>query len=316
MSGLQCFSFLRCMWWDILFFDYYLYICVFGLLCMLYVRVVLFVFLFSCFFFFKQKKAYEMRISDWSSDVCSSDLDALELARHDFAHVLAEAVQALFPGTQITFGPATADGFYYDFAPTADHGPFRDDELPLIEAEMRRIIAADKVLRRGVGDRDALSARWQKDGESFKAEWAAELPAGEEISVYWSGDADDPTAWMDMCRGPHLASTGKLDLAAFKLTRVSGAYWRGDQKNAQLSRIYGTGWLNRKQLADHPVRLEEAAKRDHRRLGQDMDLFHLQAEAHRSEEHTSELQSLMRISYAVFCLKNKQQLKQTTPTET
>src|SRR3546814_2906134 len=122
---------------------------------------------------------------------------------------------------------------------------------------MRRIIAADKVLRREVWDRDALIARWQKDGESFKAEWAAELPAGEEISVYWSGDADDPTAWMDMCRGPHLASTGKLDPAAFKLTRVSGAYWRGDQKNAQLSR--------------------------------------------RSEEHTSELQSLMRISYAVFC---------------
>src|SRR3546814_4136227 len=117
---------------------------------------------------------------------------------------------------------------------------------------------------------------------SFKAEWAAELPAGEEISVYWSGDADDPTAWMDMCRGPHLASTGKLDPAAFKLTRVSGAYWRGDQKNAQLSRIYGTGWLNRKQLADHLVRLAEAAKRDHRRLGQDMDLVQLQAEAHGS----------------------------------
>src|SRR3546814_11569945 len=108
------------------------------------------------------------------------EADALELARHDFAHVLAEAVQALFPGTQITFGPATADGFYYDFAPTADHGPFRDDALPLIEAEMRRIIAADKVLRREVWDRDALIARWQKDGASFKAEWAAELPTGEE----------------------------------------------------------------------------------------------------------------------------------------
>ncbi|HMO75950.1 MAG TPA: threonine--tRNA ligase [Sphingopyxis sp.] len=205
------------------------------------------------------------------------EADALELARHDYAHVLAEAVQRLFPGTQITFGPATADGFYYDFAPTAEHGPFRDDELPLIEEEMRRIIAADKALRREVWERDDLIARWQADGETFKAEWAAELPEGDEISVYWSGDD-----WMDMCRGPHLASTGKLDPAAFKLTRVSGAYWRGDQKNAQLSRIYGTGWLNRKQLAEHLVRLEEAAKRDHRKLGQEMDLFHLQQEAHGS----------------------------------
>ena len=205
------------------------------------------------------------------------EAEALELVRHDYAHVLAEAVQRLFPGTQITFGPATADGFYYDFAPTAEHGPFRDDELPLIEEEMRRIIAADKPLRREAWERHALIARWRADGETFKAEWAAELPEGEEISVYWSGDD-----WMDMCRGPHLASTGKLDPAAFKLTRVSGAYWRGDQKNAQLSRIYGTGWLNRKQLNEHLVRLEEAAKRDHRKLGQEMDLFHLQQEAHGS----------------------------------
>jgi threonyl-tRNA synthetase len=203
--------------------------------------------------------------------------EALELARHDFAHILAEAVQNLFPGTQITFGPSTADGFYYDFAPTADHGPFRDEELPAIEEEMRRIIAANKPLRREVWDRNDLIARWQADGESYKAEWAAELPEGEEISVYWSGDA-----WMDMCRGPHLASTGKLDPTAFKLTRVSGAYWRGDQKNAQLSRIYGTGWLNKKQLNAHMMRLEEAAKRDHRKLGQEMDLFHLQQEAHGS----------------------------------
>lgn len=205
------------------------------------------------------------------------EADALELVRHDYAHVLAEAVQNLFPGTQITFGPSTNDGFYYDFAPTAEHGPFRDDELPLIEEEMRRIIAADLPLTREVWERDKLIAKWQADGETFKAEWAAELPANEELTVYRSGDG-----WMDMCRGPHLASTGKLDPAAFKLTRVSGAYWRGDQKNAQLSRIYGTGWLNKKQLADHLVRLEEAAKRDHRRLGQDMDLFHLQQEAHGS----------------------------------
>ncbi|WP_417623019.1 threonine--tRNA ligase [Parasphingorhabdus sp.] len=198
--------------------------------------------------------------------------DALELARHDYAHVLAEAVQNLFPGTQITFGPSTDDGFYYDFAPAGD--PFTDEDLPKIEEEMKRIIAADKPLRREVWERDDLIARWQKDGETFKAEWAAELPEGDEITVYWSGDD-----WMDMCRGPHLASTGKLDPKAFKLMRVSGAYWRGDQRNPQLSRIYGTGWLNKKQLNAHLVRLEEAAKRDHRKLGQEMDLFHFQSEA-------------------------------------
>ncbi len=201
------------------------------------------------------------------------EADALELARHDFAHVLAEAVQNLFPGTQITFGPATDDGFYYDFAPAPERGPFTDEDLPAIEAEMRRIIAADEPLVREVWERDALIAKWRGEGETFKAEWAAELPDDEELTVYRSG------AWMDMCRGPHLASTGKLDPAAFKLMRVSGAYWRGDQKNAQLSRIYGTGWLNRKQLDAHLTRLEEAAKRDHRRIGQDMDLFHLQSEA-------------------------------------
>ncbi|MGN6595986.1 threonine--tRNA ligase [Sphingopyxis terrae] len=205
------------------------------------------------------------------------EADALELVRHDYAHVLAEAVQNLFPGTQITFGPSTNDGFYYDFAPTAEHGAFRDDELPLIEEEMRRIIAADLPLTREVWERDDLIAKWRAEGETFKAEWAAELPEGEELTVYRSGDG-----WMDMCRGPHLASTGKLDPAAFKLTRVSGAYWRGDQKNAQLSRIYGTGWLNKKQLAEHLVRLEEAAKRDHRKIGREMDLFHLQEEAHGS----------------------------------
>ena len=204
------------------------------------------------------------------------EADALELARHDFAHILAEAVQSLFPGTQITFGPSTDDGFYYDFAPPAGRGPFVDDELPLIEAEMRRIIAADQPLIREVWNRADLIAKWQADGESFKAEWAAELPENEELTVYRSGE------WMDMCRGPHLASTGKLDPAAFKLMRVSGAYWRGDQKNAQLTRIYGTGWLNKKQLDAHLMRLEEAAKRDHRRIGADMDLFHLQAEAHGS----------------------------------
>ena len=203
------------------------------------------------------------------------EADALELARHDYAHVLAEAVQALFPGTQITFGPSTDDGFYYDFAPK--DRPFTEEDLPAIEAEMRRIIAANKPLRREIVSREELIARWRAQGESFKAEWAAELPEGEELSVYWSG-----TDWADMCRGPHLPATGKLDPAAFKLTRVSGAYWRGDQNNAMLSRIYGTGWLNKKQLDAHLLRLEEAAKRDHRKLGQEMDLFHLQAEAHGS----------------------------------
>ncbi len=202
------------------------------------------------------------------------EADALELARHDFAHVLAEAVQSLFPGTQITFGPSTDDGFYYDFAPET---PFTEEDLPKIEAEMRRIISADKPLNREVWDRDELIRTWKEAGESFKAEWAAELPAGEELTVYRSGND-----WFDMCRGPHLASTGKLDGQAFKLMRVSGAYWRGDQKNAQLSRIYGTGWLNKKQLDAYLVRLEEAAKRDHRKIGAEMDLFHLQSEAHGS----------------------------------
>jgi len=200
--------------------------------------------------------------------------DALELARHDYAHVLAEAVQNLFPGTQITFGPATDDGFYYDFAP--QERQFTEEDLPAIEAEMRAIIARDEKLVREVWSREDLIAAWKKQGETFKAEWANELPEGEELTVYRAGQ------WFDMCRGPHLASTGKLDPQAFKLTRVSGAYWRGDQKNAMLSRIYGTGWLNKKQLDAHLVRLEEAAKRDHRKIGQEMDLFHLQAEAHGS----------------------------------
>ena len=205
------------------------------------------------------------------------EADALDLARHDFAHVLAEAVQGLFPGTQITFGPATDDGFYYDVMAPASRDPFGMDDLPVIEEAMRAIIRADKPLRREVWSRQALIEKWTSEGESFKAEWAAGLPEGEELSVYWSGDD-----WLDMCRGPHLPSTGKLDPQAFKLMRVAGAYWRGDQNNAQLTRIYGTGWLNKKQLDAHLTRLEEAAKRDHRKLGQEMDLFHLQAEAHGS----------------------------------
>ncbi len=206
--------------------------------------------------------------------------DALELVRHDFAHVLAEAVQRLFPGTQITFGPATEDGFYYDFAPAPDRGPFTDEDLPVIEEEMRRVIAQDLPLIREVWKREDVRALFERQGERFKAEWVMELPEGEPITMYRSGQGDD--AWIDLCRGPHLASTGKLDPQAFKLTHVSGAYWRGDQNNPMLSRIYGTAWLNKKQLQEHLVRLEEAAKRDHRKIGREMDLFHLQAEAHGS----------------------------------
>ena len=207
------------------------------------------------------------------------EADALDLARHDFAHVLAEAVQTLFPGTQITFGPSTDDGFYYDFAPAPEAKggrPFTDDDLPAIEAEMRAVIARDAPLMREEWSRERLIAHFNAQGETFKAEWAQDLKSDEPLTIYRAGD------WLDMCRGPHLPSTGKLDAAAFKLTRVSGAYWRGDQANAMLSRIYGTGWLNKKQLDAHLLRLEEAAKRDHRRIGADMDLFHLQAEAHGS----------------------------------
>jgi threonyl-tRNA synthetase len=208
------------------------------------------------------------------------EADALELVRHDYAHILAEAVQNLFPGTQITFGPATDDGFYYDFAPTAEHGPFTEEELPAIEEEMRRIIAADKPLVREVWDRARVRQFFIDHGEKFKAEWVMELPEGEPITMYKTGHGE--ADWIDLCRGPHLASTGKLDPQSFKLTRVSGAYWRGDPKNPMLSRIYGTAWLNKKQLDGYLVRLEEAAKRDHRKLGAEMDLFHLQPEAHGS----------------------------------
>jgi threonyl-tRNA synthetase len=208
------------------------------------------------------------------------EADALELVRHDFAHILAEAVQNLFPGTQITFGPATDDGFYYDFAPAPGRSPFTEEDLPGIEEEMRRIIAADKPLVREVWSRDQVREFFEQQGEAFKAEWVMGLPEAETITMYRTGDGRD--AWVDLCRGPHLASTGRLDPNAFKLTRVSGAYWRGDPKNPMLSRIYGTAWLNKKQLDEYLVRLEEAAKRDHRKIGQEMDLFHLQGEAHGS----------------------------------
>ncbi|NNC48843.1 MAG: threonine--tRNA ligase [Sphingomonas sp.] len=208
------------------------------------------------------------------------EADALELVRHDFAHVLAEAVQNLFPGTQITFGPATDDGFYYDFAPAPGRGMFTEEDLPDIEEEMRRIIKADKPLVREVWDREKVRQFFIDNGEAFKAEWVMELPEDEPITMYKTGQGE--ADWIDLCRGPHLPSTGYLDPKAFKLTRVSGAYWRGDQSNPMLSRIYGTAWLDKKQLKEHLHRLEEAAKRDHRKLGAEMDLFHLQQEAHGS----------------------------------
>ncbi len=195
--------------------------------------------------------------------------DALALLRHDCAHVLAEAVQELYPGTQVTFGPATETGFYYDFARDE---PFTRSDLEVIEARMRKIVARDEAISREVWDRDRAIAFFRDKGEVFKAEHIEGLPADEAISVYRQGD------WLDLCRGPHLPSTGQLG-TAFKLMRVSGAYWRGDAKNAQLQRIYGTCWESEKQLKAYLRQLEEAERRDHRRLGREMKLFHLQEEA-------------------------------------
>ncbi len=195
--------------------------------------------------------------------------DALELLRHDCAHVLAEAVQELYPGTQITFGPAIENGFYYDFARDT---PFTPEDFPAIEARMREIVDRDEKITREIWSRDRAVDYFRRHGESFKAEWVGEIPAEEEISVYRQGK------WLDMCTGPHLPSTGRLG-KAFKLTKISGAYWRGDPKNPQLQRIYGTCWPDQKQLDAYLHMLEEAEKRDHRRIGREMDLFHLQEEA-------------------------------------
>ena len=201
--------------------------------------------------------------------VTRDSADALELLRHDCAHVMAEAVQELYPGTQITFGPAIEDGFYYDFF-RAD--PFTPEDFPAIEARMREIVDRDEPIRREVWDRADAVRHFEQIGETFKAEHVASLPAGEDISIYRQGD------WLDLCVGPHLASTGKLG-KAFKLTKLSGAYWRGDPKNPQLQRIYGTCWRNEKELKAYLDRIEEAERRDHRRLGREMDLFHIQEEA-------------------------------------
>ena len=195
--------------------------------------------------------------------------EALELLRHDAAHVMAEAVQELYPGTQVTFGPAIEDGFYYDFR---REEPFTPDDLGKIEDRMRKIVERDEKISREVWDRDEAVRFFKDKGETFKAEHIETLPRDEDISIYRQGE------WLDLCTGPHLPSTGKLG-KAFKLMKLAGAYWRGDAKNAQLQRIYGTAWRTDKELKAYLHRLEEAEKRDHRRLGREMDLFHIQEEA-------------------------------------
>ena len=198
-----------------------------------------------------------------------NEADALDLIRHDAAHLLAQAVQELYPGTQVTIGPVIEDGFYYDFFRNA---PFTPDDLEKIEARMKEIVDRDLPTRREVWDRDRAIAHFESIGERFKAEIIRDLPADQPISIYFHGD------WHDLCRGPHLASTGQIS-KAFKLTKVAGAYWRGDAKNAQLQRIYGTAWRDEKELAAYLTRIAEAEKRDHRKIGREMNLFHIQEEA-------------------------------------
>ena len=194
--------------------------------------------------------------------------EALETLRHDASHVMAEAVQELFPGTQVTIGPAIEDGFYYDFARET---PFSLDDLASIEKKMREIVDRDEPIVREVWDREAAIAHFKEIGEAYKAEIIADLPATEEISVYRQG------AWKDLCLGPHLPSTRHVG-KAFKLTKLAGAYWRGDHRNAQLQRIYGTAWASEADLEAYLKRIEEAERRDHRKIGAAMDLFHFQEE--------------------------------------
>jgi len=197
------------------------------------------------------------------------DEEGLELVRHDCAHVLAEAVQELFPGTQVTIGPTIANGFYYDFARDE---PFSTDDFAVIETRMAEIIDRNEDIVREVWNRDEAIALFTKMGETFKAELISDLPEDEVITLYRQGN------WVDLCKGPHVPSTGKIP-KAFKLQKLAGAYWRGNSNNAMLHRMYGTAWRNPKELRLHLHQLEEAEKRDHRRLGREMDLFHLQEEA-------------------------------------
>ena len=203
------------------------------------------------------------------SVVTTKDADALELIRHDAAHVMAQAVQELFPGTQVTIGPAIDNGFYYDFARAE---PFSTDDFEKIEKRRTEIIDRDLPIVREVWDRNRAIAYFKSIGEDYKAEIIQDLPESETITIYKQGD------WTDLCRGPHLPSTGQLP-KAFKLMKLAGAYWRGDSTKAQLQRIYATAWPDAKQLKSYLEMLEEAEKRDHRRLGREMDLFHFQEEA-------------------------------------
>jgi threonyl-tRNA synthetase len=195
--------------------------------------------------------------------------DGLAILRHDAAHVMAEAVKELYPDTQVTFGPATETGFYYDFARAE---PFTPEDLEKIEERMRAIVRRDEKISREIWERNAAIAFFASIGERYKAEYIGEIPPGEEISLYRQG------GFVDLCVGPHLPSTGHLG-QAFKLTNVAGAYWRGDARNAQLQRVYGTAWASQKELDQYLFRIAEAERRDHRRLGRELDLFHLGDEA-------------------------------------
>ena len=202
--------------------------------------------------------------------ITSKDKEGLEVLRHDAAHIMAMAVQELFPGTQVTIGPVIENGFYYDFA---RKDPFTSEDLKKIEKKMSEIIDRDVKTKREVWERNTAISHFKKIGEKYKAEIIESIPENEELSVYHHGET-----WHDLCRGPHLASSGKIG-KAFKLTKVSGAYWRGDSKNEMLQRIYGTCWSSKKDLDDYLHRLEEAEKRDHRKLGKEMDLFHFREES-------------------------------------
>ncbi len=202
--------------------------------------------------------------------ITPKDKEGLEVIRHDAAHIMAMAVQELFPGTQVTIGPVIENGFYYDFARKE---PFTSDDLKKIEKKMSEIIDRDVKTKREVWKRSDAIKHFKKIGEKYKAEIIESIPENEELSVYHHGDT-----WHDLCRGPHLASSGKIG-KAFKLTKVSGAYWRGDSNNEMLQRIYGTCWSTKKELDDYLHRLEEAEKRDHRKLGKEMDLFHFREES-------------------------------------
>ena len=199
----------------------------------------------------------------------SKDKEGLETIRHDTAHILAMAVQEIFPKTQVTIGPVIESGFFYDFARKE---PFTKDDLDKIEIKMREIVDRNEPTRREIWDRKKAVSHFKKKGEIYKAEIIESIPDKEEVTIYHHGK------WHDLCRGPHLSSTGKVG-KYFKLTKVSGAYWRGDSNNEMLQRIYGTSWSNQKDLDQYLKRIEEAEKRDHRKLGKEMNLFHFREES-------------------------------------